>query len=671
MLKVLVCACLLAVRINASGPDEQLHQPVPSLARSSGQLDAIPQPGGGEDQSPKPSDRTIHPQRPTDRNNTSSRAGPSTFTNRNIKWVPKHRELPTRAPSPLPPKRHNSSRTREPRDARNDRRYERRSPGNNTGSSRHRRGRSSPVTLVSIEIPSKSHHRDRHSSRKHNHRLCTIRIQEEDGHISVHIHNRSNRVRSHTHRSKDYSPVGRSSDDSSRRGNLSPFDRNSSRDRSYSPVDRGNDTDRSYLYRRPSPIRRERSSRRRDSEYSPRGRNRSSKHGYSSRGRNYSPIGRGDDTDGSYLERRQSPGRRQRDPSPRRGYSPRGRNYSPIGRGDDSDERRVGRRPSPVRSQSPHSPRRVRGNNHPREYSPSTWDKTKLAKIVDEEDFATFKELCKMVWFPCIEGIEYLIETKNPDAIANFIQQAELVNHQTLAAIYRKGSKAIIDKVMSEINFPQEVVINAAKYPDLMCLPEKVIHLLGRIETLEGQECAITHGIRDLFWKDRTYCIDPLLNALKGKNFLGRDLRNIVIQKTFVSGAMNYSEIWTKGFHDHHATTPAVYADALGLAGRSGVNNLVFKWLLATASHDDLLAVKANQHYAKTGANFRSAIEQALSSAKPGKTRVAVNGPKAEAVKQIVSEIASTSPEKGFVDIICSYVIEDIGKYRNWRNEYE
>ena len=72
MLKVLVCACLLAVRINASGSNEQLHQPGSSLGL---------QPGRIEDESSKPSDRMIHPPRPTDRNNTSSRAGPSTSPN--------------------------------------------------------------------------------------------------------------------------------------------------------------------------------------------------------------------------------------------------------------------------------------------------------------------------------------------------------------------------------------------------------------------------------------------------------------------------------------------------------------------------------------------------------------------------------------------------------------
>ena len=501
MLKVLVCACLLAVRINASGSNEQLSQPGSSLALPSGQLDAIPQPGGGEYDPSKPSDRMIHPQRPTDRNNTGSRAGPSTFTNRNMKWVPKHHELPTRAPSPLPPKRHNSSRTRERRDTRDRRRYERRSPSNSTGSYRHHRDRSNPVTRVSIEIPSKFHHRHRHSSRKHSHRSCTIRIQEKHGHISVHIHNRSNRVRRHSHRNKDYSPVGRGSDDSSRRGNLSPFDRNSSRDRSYSPVDRSNDTDRSYLDHRPSP------------------------------------------------------GRRQRDPSPRRGYPSRGRSYSPIGREQDSDEFRANHHRYPVRPQRLDSPRR---DYEPKPPQPNTLSPAEIAQIhdvIDRADFRAFRQLYRGNWRLMEEGLTYMVETKSPAFIITFIKNAAYVRLRTLPVLLSKGSKATIEKVIKEGNFSQAELVNAARYIELACSPKRFVDLLGRIETLDSQEMAITVGICELFWEKRADCIDPLLTALEDSKFLSKDLKDFAVQIAFVAGAFWENEIWTRTLHNHTAIT--------------------------------------------------------------------------------------------------------------------
>ena len=507
MLKVLVCACLLAVRINASGSNEQLHQPGSPLALPSGQLDAIPEPGGGEYESSKPSDRMIHPQRPTDRNNTGSRAGPSTSTNHNMKWVPKHREVPTRAPSPLPPKRYDSSRTREPRDIRNDRRYEQRSPSDRHRSSRHHHGRSSPVTRVSIEILSKSHHRDRHSSRKHSHRLCTIRIQGEDGHISVHIHNRSNRGRSHSHRSNDYSPVGRSSDDSPRRGNLSPFDRNSPRGRNRSPVDRGDDTDRSYLGRRPSPVRRERSSRRRDSDYSPRGRNHSSRHGYSSRGRN----------------------------------------YSPIGYGYDSDEFRVGRHRSPVRSQSSHSSRRGYESEHPQPDTLSPADITQVRDAIDRMDIETFRQLYWGNRRLMEEGLNYMVEKKSPAFIINFIKQT-YTELRVLSVLLSRGSKSTIEEVFKEGKFSQDDLVDAARYIELACSPERFVDLLGRIETPKNQERAVEKGIVALIWEKCADCIEPLLTALESSKFLNRDLKNISIQAVFVAGAFYGNEIWTKGF---------------------------------------------------------------------------------------------------------------------------
>ena len=311
-------------------------------------MDAIPQPGRREDESSKPSDRMVHPQRPTDRNNTGSRAGPSTFTNHNMKWVPKHRELPTRVPSPLPPKRHNSSRTREPKDTRNDRGYERRSPSNSTGSSRHHRGRSSPVTRVSIEIPSKSHHRDRHSSRKNDHQLCTIRIQGEDRHISVHIHDDSPRGSASASGSdsdafrrdrRPSSPMSRSR--RSPRPNDSPFVRDDSpQSRNRSSSDRNSPR---VWYNEHSPYGSD-DSRRRGSDSSRRNRSRSPpiESDYPLAGRNRSSVGLDNHTGRAYLSRSPPPVLPRRDPSPRLAHSPR-RDYSPIDYGNDS-ESRVGRR---------------------------------------------------------------------------------------------------------------------------------------------------------------------------------------------------------------------------------------------------------------------------------------------------------------------------------------
>ena len=660
MLKVLVCACLLAVRINASGSNEQLHQPSSSLALPSGQLDAIPEPGGEEDELPKPSDRMVHPQRSTGRNNTSSRVGPSTFTNRKMKWAPKHRELPTRVPSPLPPKKHNSSRTREPRDTRNDRGYERRSPSNRRRSSRHHRGMSSPVTRVSIELPSKSHYRDRHSSRKHSHRSCTIHIQEEDGHISVRIHDNSPRgsgsdsdafrrdrrpssPMSRRRRSPRHNDSPFVRDDYPRSRNRFSFDRNSPRVWYNEHSPRGSD-----------------SSRRRDSDSSRRGRGRSppieSDHPLT--GRNRSPVGLDNHAGGSYLSRSPSPVLPRRDRSPRLVHSPR-RDYSPIDHGDNS-ESRVGRRSSPVRPQRLHSPRRDYEPKPPQPDTLSPADISRIHDVIDRVDFETFGDICWDNRRLGEEGLIYMVETKSSAFIINVIKNAAYVRLRTLPVLLSKRSKATIEEVLKEVTVSQDDLVYAAQHIDLASSPERFVDLISRIETPDDQQEAIMYGIWELLEKKRTDCIDPLLIALEDSKFFNRDVKDSAVQVVFRAGVFYGNEVWTKSFYNHPLITSEIYTYGLICAGRSDVNNPIFKWLLATASREDLLAVKKQENYGGLGKDFVNAIEQAISSAKPGKVRLGVTGPKVEAVKRIFRDgIGCTLVPEAVVGIIGSYMIED------------
>ena len=88
-----------------------------------------------------------------------------------------------------------------------------------------------------------------------------------------------------------------------------------------------------------------------------------------------------------------------------------------------------------------------------------------------------------------------------------------------------------------------------------------------------------------------------------------------------------------------------------------------FEWLLATASHGDLLATeKLNSHSLNRNRDFRAVIKQTLSSTRPEKTRLSVIGPKAKAVKQVfMKDIGSVLVPETVIDIIGSYVTEDFG----------
>ena len=89
--------------------------------------------------------------------------------------------------------------------------------------------------------------------------------------------------------------------------------------------------------------------------------------------------------------------------------------------------------------------------------------------------------------------------------------------------------------------------------------------------------------------------------------------------------------------------------------------------MLATASREDLLAVKNHEFYWNQTEDFGNAIEQAFSSAKPGKVRLGVTGPKVEAVKRIFrDDIKCILLPEAVVGIIGSYTTED---YENDKTE--
>ena len=89
-------------------------------------------------------------------------------------------------------------------------------------------------------------------------------------------------------------------------------------------------------------------------------------------------------------------------------------------------------------------------------------------------------------------------------------------------------------------------MINAAWHPELACLSKKFVDLLGKIETVENQEKAITNGIRRLLGIKQVMIALMILVALEGVKFPSKDLNDIATQTVFVAGAAYNNEIWTK-----------------------------------------------------------------------------------------------------------------------------
>ena len=236
----------------------------------------------------------------------------------------------------------------------------------------------------------------------------------------------------------------------------------------------------------------------------------------------------------------------------------------------------------------------------------------KIASIVqvrdaiDKSDFETFSMLCEYNWELYKGGFDYVIETKPLDFLIEFIKKTKDTNTYTLAALYDKGSMAIIEKVFEEIEFSQKELLLAASQPEIACSIENFFDLLNRMKTSKDQESAVSIGINTLFQVERTDHIDPLLAALKRKDFLSGHLRNIAIQRAFFESAWSYNDFWPKRFYNHPAITSDVYAKGLVASSEYVEDSPIFLWLLAKADRNDLQAAKGMIHSASHNPDLRA-----------------------------------------------------------------
>ena len=286
----------------------------------------------------------------------------------------------------------------------------------------------------------------------------------------------------------------------------------------------------------------------------------------------------------------------------------------------------------------------------------STLGMIQVRDAIEKRDFETIKNLCKGNLLLCYEAINYVIDTEDHDLIVNFIKHAELANTYTFAALHSKGLIEVIQESFKEFDLSKVMTsIPPASPQELVCSPGKFLELIKGITTLRGQMAAVQDGVRGMFVYKRTDCIDPLLDVLEGYE----SLKDHAIRSVFVQGASRRNETWMRGFYNHPAIIPTSYGFGLIRCGQFDLRNPIFKWLLATAGQDDLQAmqvtIKSNglkdQH-----PDFAHAVEQAMSSAKPGKVRLSPIG---QRVKTTIEAVWDLVP-RVLAIIICSYVTEEL-----------
>ena len=269
----------------------------------------------------------------------------------------------------------------------------------------------------------------------------------------------------------------------------------------------------------------------------------------------------------------------------------------------------------------------------------STVGMIQVRDAIEKRDFATIKVLFKGNLLLCYETINYVIDTEDHDLIVNCIKHAELANWYTLAALHSKRLMEVILESFKEFDLSKRTTsIPPGSPQELVCSPEKLLELIKGITTLRGQIAAVQDGIRGMFFYKRTDCIDPLLDVLEGHE----SLKVVAIRMVFVEGALRRNETWVRGFHNHPAIIPGIYASGLTMCGQFDARNPVCKWLLATTGQNDLQAVQVSLNSSglkDRHPGFAHAVGQVISFAKPGKVRLSPIGQRVKTTIEAVGDL--------------------------------
>ena len=297
--------------------------------------------------------------------------------------------------------------------------------------------------------------------------------------------------------------------------------------------------------------------------------------------------------------------------------------------------------------------------DRPRQFDVGAFRKANLLKAIDEEDLGTIKELYRS-GDSRKEITDHVVEAKSSEFILKFAEIIRYGKWYLFSSLFRKKSNAVIEQVLEKSDFSQEDLIDAARDVELVCLPQRFVHLLSKIESMRDKVKVIVDGVIQLFTKERTECIEPLLTELESKQFLSKDLANFATQVIFVAGVFEDNEICTKSLYDRPAITPEVYAYALSVTAHKTVKSPLSGWLLVAANRDDLLALKKWGNHGALNTEFQKASD----TVKLGESRhCAIVGPIVEAVNEVTSGLVPES----VASIICSYVTENEGSSKSKR----
>jgi len=252
----------------------------------------------------------------------------------------------------------------------------------------------------------------------------------------------------------------------------------------------------------------------------------------------------------------------------------------------------------------------------------------------------------------------YVVDTNDQEFIFKFAKQANVGKSTLLAALHQKKSPEMIEEAFKVFKFSQDDLKWVASEPELMCSPDNLFNLLGKIEKHGDQEEAIDDGVENLFEGKRTECLEPLLHALEGKESF-RHLKDVAIKKAFMEGSYHGNKPIVERFHDHPAVSVEDYAYGLIYSGKRSTQDPNFIFLLGEADQDDLNAVKKHDLYESRSDEFKKVIEDALVIAKPGGTRSTLPFQRAELVMTTFNEDSNMRIPTVISQLIAFYLVDE------------
>jgi hypothetical protein len=239
--------------------------------------------------------------------------------------------------------------------------------------------------------------------------------------------------------------------------------------------------------------------------------------------------------------------------------------------------------------------------------------KKDVVKALNEDGFVSIKRDWEK-WSARNDLFDH-VATKSVEFIAEFINQVEDAKIRTLAALFIERSDEV-DQVLEKIEYDDSDLVCLTNYRLELAEPkshDKFFKVIDKIKKPEEQKVAVEYGVINLFIAKKHASVIRLIDALENREFNGRKLNDVAIQKAFSEGAWRGIKDIVERLHEHTVITSEEYANGLIVSWEYDNSSIAFPFLLSQADKDDLVEATKAELY-NQDEKLRSAIDGAISA---------------------------------------------------------